>query len=96
MKVSRELKALLKIAAKAHPELHAMLIDLSQYQPRLIVGDAAAAPLELGMDIEPAAETPPLKEMEIAERALRQPIHLPAKARFSTGPSIHVQFDGGA
>jgi hypothetical protein len=71
MRVSRELKALLKIAAKAHPELHAMLIDLSQYRPRFIVGDAAAAPEELGMEIEPAAETPLLKDMETVERALR-------------------------
>lgn len=71
MKVSLELKALLKIAPKAHPELHAMLIDLSQYRPKLIIGDSAAAPPELGMEIEAEEPTAPLKDMETAERALR-------------------------
>ncbi len=33
LKVSPELKALLKVAPKAHPELQAMLIDLKQYKP---------------------------------------------------------------
>ena len=28
--------------------------------------------------------------------ALKEPLHLPPKARFSKGPHIHVQFDGGS
>jgi hypothetical protein len=44
MKVSPQLKALLKIAPKAHPELHAMLIDLMQYKPKLVVGEKTVAP----------------------------------------------------
>jgi hypothetical protein len=31
-----------------------------------------------------------LGEMAIAEKALRRPIHLPPKARFTKGPAIHV------
>ena len=31
MRVSKELRALLKVAHKAHPELQALLIDLMQY-----------------------------------------------------------------
>ena len=34
--------------------------------------------------------------MNTAEKALSKPIHLPPKARFSKGPALHVQFDGGA
>ena len=37
LKVSPELKALLKVAHKAHPGLHAMLIVLQAYKPELIV-----------------------------------------------------------
>lgn len=100
LRVSPELKALLKIAAKAHPELHAMLIDLQQYRPKFVVGEPPVAPPELGM-VGDAVGDSPLEELEItdmiaAERALRKPIHLPPKARFSPGPAIHIQFDGGS
>ena len=44
--------------------------------------------------IEPASDL--LEDMNAAETALRRPLHLPAKARFSKGPAVHVQFDGGA
>lgn len=37
-----------------------------------------------------------LSHMKIAEDALRKPIHLPSKARFTKGEAIHVQFDGGS
>ena len=33
MQVTPELRALLKVAPKAHPELQAMLIDVQQYKP---------------------------------------------------------------
>jgi hypothetical protein len=96
MKITPELKALLKIAPKAHPELHALLIDLTQYKPKFIVGDRSAAPEELGMDTAAPEAPEDLDEMKTAEQALQKPIHLPAKARFTPGPAIHVQFDGGA
>jgi hypothetical protein len=96
IKISPELKALLKIAPKAHPELHALLIDLTQYRPKFIVGDRSAAPEELGMEAEAPEAPEDLDEMKTAEHALQKPIHLPAKARFTPGPAIHVQFDGGA
>ena len=50
MSVSPELRALLKVAHKANPTLHAMMIDLMQYKPKLIVGQKTKAPPELGMD----------------------------------------------
>lgn len=39
-------------------------------------------------DIVEAAED--LSHMRVAEDALRKPIHLPSKARFSKGEAIHI------
>ena len=96
LRIPPELKALLKIAPKVHLELQAMLVDLLQYKPKLVVGGQPVAPPELGMEDPARTEPPPLEDMKMAEQALRKPIHLPAKARFVSGPNFHVQFDGGA
>ncbi len=96
LRVTPELKALLKVAHKAHPSIHALLIDLMTYKPTLIVGEKTVAPAEIGME-DPAREDPtPLEDMKKAEGALQKPIHMPPKARFQPGPHIHVQFDGGS
>ena len=95
MKISPELKALLKIANKANPTLQAMLIDLTAYKPTFLVRDKPEAAPELGMEAE-ALDPDSVDAMKTAEDALRRPIYLPPKARFSPGPHIHVQFDGGA
>ena len=47
MQVTLELRALLKVAPKAHPELQVMLIDVQQYKPMWVVGGASAVPKEL-------------------------------------------------
>ena len=44
MQVSKELRALLKVAHKVHPELQALLIDLMQYQPKLLVDECRVGP----------------------------------------------------
>ena len=44
MQVTLELRALLKVTPKAHPELQAMLIDIQQYKPIWAVGSASVAP----------------------------------------------------
>ena len=44
MQVTLELRALLKVVAKAHPELQVMLIDIQQYKPTWAVGGASIAP----------------------------------------------------
>jgi hypothetical protein len=44
MKISPELKALLKIANKARPTLQAMLIDLMAYKPTFLVQEKPEAP----------------------------------------------------
>ncbi len=95
MRISPHLKALVKVAHKAHPTLHAMLIDLMTYKPKFLAHDKSDAPTELGMEAE-ARETDDIADMKTAEDSLRKPIHLPPKARFQSGPHIHVQFDGGA
>ncbi len=79
-----------------------MCIDLMLYKPKFLVLGPRVAPSELGMDAEPA----PLEPKEVAEQAfaekatlltaLKEPLHLPQKARFSKGPHVHVQFDGGS
>ena len=53
MKISPNLKSLLKIANRAHPELHAYLIDLRLYKPKYVVDDTTEAPAELMMDASP-------------------------------------------
>ena len=47
MQVTPELRALLEVAPKAHPELQAMLIDVQQYKPTWAIGGASTAPEEL-------------------------------------------------
>ena len=44
MQVTLELRALLKVVLKAHPELQAMLIGIQQYKPTWAVGGASIAP----------------------------------------------------
>ena len=96
MKISPHLKALLKVANKAHPATHAMLIDLMTYKPKFIVGEKPVAPPEFGMENEAREDPVDLDDMKTAEGALRKPIHLPPKARFQSRPHIHFQFDKGA
>jgi hypothetical protein len=95
MRVSPELRALLKIANKAHPEIHAYLIDLRRYKPKFLIDDPRRAPEELKMEAH-FDELEDLEDMKTAEAALRKPIHLPVRARFAKGPHIHIQFDGGS
>ena len=47
MQVTPELRALLKVVPKAHPELQVMLIDIQQYKPTWAIGGASATPKEL-------------------------------------------------
>jgi hypothetical protein len=47
MRVSPDLRALLKVANKAHPEIHAYLIDLRRYKPKFVITDPRKAPDEL-------------------------------------------------
>ena len=85
MMVSPELRALLKISHRAHPELQALLIDLLQYRPTFVVGGERRTPKELGLDDPPHLPTEDVEAMTTAERALQTPIHIPPKARFSGG-----------
>ena len=98
MAVSPELKALLKLAGKAHPRLQAMMVDLHLYRPRLVEAAHQSAPPELhlhdAVDWEPDAD---LEEAaQLVQTALATPAQLPVRSRFKSGPAIHVQFDGGS
>ena len=88
MRVSPDLRALLKVANRAHPSVHAMLIDLSAYKPKFLIKETRVAPAALGM--EDLQKTLDVEDMNQAEGALRKPMMLPPKARFSAGPHIHV------
>ena len=94
MRVSPDLRALLKVANGTHPSVHAMLMDLAAYRPKFIIKEPLADPAALGM--EDLQMTPDVEDMNQAEAALRKTMMLPPKARFSAGPQIHIQFDGGA
>jgi hypothetical protein len=96
MRVSPDLRALLKIANKAHPEIHAYSIDLLLYRPTYVIEDPRKAPEELKMETPFEDLEDWCDDMKTAEAALRRPIHLPVRARFVKGPHIHVQFDGGS
>lgn len=61
-----------------------------QYRPKFLVGTPPVAPKELGMGDDIAEVTEDLSHMRIAEDALRKPIHLPSKARFTKGEAIHI------
>ena len=74
MRVSRALHTLLKVANKAHPKLHAMLVDLMQYKPKLLIDEdkKTAAPPQLGMDDpapDPEPEEPPLQDLQAMAQA---------------------------
>lgn len=90
MRVSPSLRALLKIAHKANPSIHAMLIDLMTYKPKLLVGEPTVADPELGMEADAIEDPTETEDMKTAEEALQKPIHLPSRARFQPGPHIHV------
>ena len=98
--VSPELKALLKVAATAHPALQAMLVDLSLYRGKLVPATAKLAPPDLHFhsDIPSWDEMSEalVRSMEVAEKALGSPAMLPPKSRFKKGRAVHVQFDGGS
>ena len=100
--VSRDLRALLKIAHKAHPEIHVYLIDLQMYQPTWMVDAKSVTPKELEFAVdkefptqEKAMQDWTLEDMATAERALRKPLSIPAKSRFLLRKFVHVQFDRG-
>ena len=96
MRVSPGLRALLKVAHKAHPELQALLIDLLQYKPKLLVDERRVAPGELDMattaplDDERSNDVDITEDMATAEAALQDPVHLPPRARFAPGKAVHV------
>ena len=56
MQVTPELRALLKVVLKAHPELQVMLIDIQQYKPTWAVGGVSAMPEELDFPSSRAGE----------------------------------------
>ena len=78
-----------------------MLIDLLLYKPKWLVATTSVAPPCLKFhedsDLEPEPMDPALVEdMTKVEHALRTPISIPWKSRFTMGPAVNVQFDGGS
>ena len=71
MAVSAELKALMKLAGKAHPQLQAMLVDLHLYRPRLVAATTKLSPPELHME-NPATWPDEDDELEEAAHAAQQ------------------------
>ena len=95
--VSKSLRALLKIAHKAHPEIHAYLINLQMYQPTWLVDATSVSPKKLEFTVDKEFPTPEeaaldwtLEDMAMAERALRKPLSIPAKSRFLLGKFVHA------
>ena len=101
MQVTPELRALLKVTPKAHPELQAMLIDVQQYKPTWAIGGTSAASKELDFPNSTTGKWNELDDpvdldaMHCAESALGK-VSLPPKACFVPGKVVHVQFDGGS
>ena len=101
MQVTPELRALLKVVPKAHPELQAMLIDVQQYKPTWAVGGASTVPKELDFPSSTAGKWDELDDlvdldnMHSTESALSK-VSLPPKAHLVPSKAVHVQFDGGS
>ena len=95
MQVTPELRALLKVMPKAHPELQAMLINVQQYKPTWAIGGAPAVPEELDFPSSTVGEWDKLDDpvdldnMHCAESALDK-VSLPPKAAFVPGKVVHV------
>ena len=95
--VSKDLRALFKIAHKAHPEIHAYLIDLQIYQPAWMVDAKSVAPKELEFTVNEEFPTPEeaasdwtLEDMATTKRALRKPLSIPVKSRFLPEKFVHA------
>ena len=96
MQVTPELRALLKVAPKAHPELQAMLIDVQQYKPTWVMGGASAMPKELDFPSSNSGEWEDkldelvdLDAMHCTKTALGK-VGLPPKTCFDRGKVVHV------
>ena len=102
MQVTPELRTLLKVMPKVHPELQAMLIDIQQYKPTWAIEGTSIAPKELDFPSSTMAkwEDGPddlvdLDAMHCTESALSK-VNLPPKACFVPGKAVHVWFDSGS
>ena len=99
MQVTLELRALLRVMLKAHPELQAMLIDIQQYKPTWAIGGASTMPKELDFpsstmgkwEDEPDEPDEPvdLDAMHCTESTLGK-VSLPPKVHFVPGKVVHV------
>ena len=100
MQVTPELRTLLKVVPKVHPELQAMLIDAQQYKNTWVAGGTLAMPKELGFTISTKGkwedepdELVDLDTMHCAKSTLGK-VSLSPKAHFALGKVVHVHFDG--
>ena len=94
MKVSPDLKKLLKLSKYAHPELQAMLIDLNYYKPQYICSKTTVVPASLAFQEDiPDWEgygSKLMEELYELETKLGKPAILPPRARFKPGPAVHI------
>ena len=73
-----------------------MLINLLLYKPKWLVAPTMVMPASLRFHEDmpcndPEAVDPALvEEMASTERALRTPISIPWKSRFTKGPAVHL------
>ena len=94
--VTLELRALLKVVLKTHPEFQAMLIDVQQYKPTWAIGGMSTTPKELNFPSSTTGkwENEPddpvdLDNMHCTESTLCK-VSLPPKACFVLGKAVHV------
>ena len=76
MAVSLELKALLKLAGKAHPRLQVMMVDLHLYRPCLLEAVHKSAPPEL--HLHDAVNWEPDEDLEEAAQLVQTALATPA------------------
>ena len=96
MQVTPELRTLLKVMPKAHPELQVMLMDIQQYKPTWAIGGTSTVPKELdftssttGKWEDELDEPVDLVAMHCAKFALGK-VSLPPKAYFVLGKVVHM------
>jgi hypothetical protein len=100
IEATTEVRHLVRVAPRLHPQLWALVIDIQQYRPVWVERAPTKQLPELGMvdsvgdwalvqddDVDPDTPT---------RLALATPARQPSKARFHPGPAAHIFFDGGS
>jgi RNase H-like domain found in reverse transcriptase len=93
---SPSFRALVNLAPKGHPRIHAQILDIKAYRPTFTTKDNPRLPPELAWSVEEPWCSPPDTIPLPPELNLRTPARRSKYNQFHPGPYVHIQFDGGS